>query len=79
MIFLTPLLLFLNLNPMLLFSHLNPAQATARARDATLTGVVLASMVTLGWWLQGMTQVMPSLSKQPEEIVDMETRIVDSS
>jgi len=79
LVFLPPLLLSLNLNPMLLFSHLNPAQATARARDATLTGVVLASMVTLGWWLQGMTQVMPSLSKQPEEIVDMETRIVDSS
>ncbi|MDO8124965.1 MAG: hypothetical protein Q6364_11370 [Candidatus Hermodarchaeota archaeon] len=75
----TPLLLFLNWNPMLLFSHLDPAQAAEAARGATLTGVVLASMVTLGWWLQGMTQVMPSLSKQPEEIVDMETRIVDSS
>lgn len=78
-IFLTPLLLFLNLNPMLLFSHLNPAQAAEAARYATLTGVVLASMMTLGWWIQGKTQVMPSLSKQPEEIVDIETRIIDIS
>lgn len=79
LIFLTPLLLFLNWNPMLLFSHLNPAQAAEAARSATLTGVVLASMVTLGWYVQGKTQVMPSLSKQPEEIVDVETRIVDIS
>jgi hypothetical protein len=79
LIFLTPLLLFLNLNPMLLYSHLNPTQAAEAARVATLTGVVLASMVTLGWYFQGKTQVMPSLSKQPEEILDIETRIVDIS
>ncbi len=72
LIFLPPLFLFINLNPMLFYPQTNPA-------EATLTGIVLAIMITLSWWIQGKTTVMPSLSQQPQEMVDIETRIVEIS
>ena len=75
LIFLPPLLLFINLNPMVFNPLIDPAEAIFRVRVATLTFIVLAVMITLGWWLQGMTTVMPSLSRQPQEIVSIETRI----
>lgn len=79
LIFLPPLLLFLNLNPLLFYPHINPAEVVLVVRGATLTGIMLAIMTTLGWWFQSKTTVMPSLSKQPEELVDIQTRIIDSS
>ncbi len=72
LIFLPPLFLFINLNPMLFYPQSNPA-------EATLTGIVLAIMITLGWWLQIKTTVMPSLFQQPQEMVDIDTRIVEMS
>jgi hypothetical protein len=76
LIFLPPLLLFANLNPMFFYPQINPAEAIIRVRGATLTGIVLAIMITVGWWLRGKTTVMPSLSQQPQEMVGIDTRIV---
>lgn len=78
LIFLPPLLLFANLNPMVFYPQIDPAEAIFRVRGATLTGIVVAAMMTLGWWLQGKTTVMPSLSRQPQEMVGIDTRIADT-
>jgi hypothetical protein len=79
LVFLPPLLLFLNLNPVWFYPSLDLAQATSTARGATLAVVAVATMMTLGWWVGSKTWAMPSLSMHPEEIVNLETRIVVTS
>ncbi|MDO8124072.1 MAG: hypothetical protein Q6364_06800 [Candidatus Hermodarchaeota archaeon] len=77
--FLPPLVLFINLNPMLFYPQIDPAEVIFLVRGATLTCIIIAIMMTLSWWLQGKTTVMPSLSQQPQEMVDIDTRIVEMS
>lgn len=79
LIFLPPMILFINLNPMLFYPQVNPAEVVFLVRGATLTGIIVAIMITLGWVLQGQTTVFPSLSQQPQEMVDFDTRIVERS